>query len=573
MTSSRHPIPFFDANTVQEQQYKEALKQQLLREREALKLYEPLPFQESFHKATAKEVVLQKGNRAGGSVAGFVEVARAVTGQDPYNKYPKEGGTAICLGYGENHIGRVIYRYLFQPGAFKIIKDNGKWRVYRPWEDSAREKEAKPAPPLIPSRYVVPKSMCWEKKAGKVFSRVEFTTGWVLYAGNSAGDPSQFQGFNVDLYHIDEDLATDGWYQEALGRVAAVDGKIRWTALPHSRNHELIDLIQRAEDAAEQQGPDAANVQCIKASIFDNKFLPKKSVDETAAAWKAQGEEVFRKRAMGELVVDSIKMYPTFNKFVHNAMRDDDGRSEVQKVITENHGIPPKEWTHYLFLDPGHTVCAALLLATPPSSIGRQTVVYDELYIQGATAKMFGQAAKGKLKDRIWQEFRADFHGLRLTSLAGESTFQHYTKALEENDLKCEAFGRSFGAGSDNIEGREEALRSWLGCGDDGHPNVYIVVNRCTHLCWEIERFKKMFANIGGKQMPTDKGNRRFNTHAVECLEMAAAHGCKFVPQRRQMVSGSWIDQHLEHESRMREQARRNAQIFGAGSDDGIYLG
>ena len=40
---------------------------------EALRLYEPLPFQERFHACTAKECIIVKGNRAGGSLAGFAE--------------------------------------------------------------------------------------------------------------------------------------------------------------------------------------------------------------------------------------------------------------------------------------------------------------------------------------------------------------------------------------------------------------------------------------------------------------------------------------------------------------------
>lgn len=562
------------AMSIQEEQLREAMREKLRRERETLRLYEPLAHQELFHKSIAKEVVLQKANRAGGSLAGFVEVARAVTGQDPYNKYPKENGTAICLGYGENHIGRVIFKYLFMPGAFKIIKDakTGKWRSFHPWdaEDKAREHEARASAPLIPERYIVPKSICWEKKAGKVFSRVEFKTGWTLYAGNSAGDPSQFQGFNVDLYHIDEDLATDGWYEEALGRVAAVDGKIRWTALPHSRNNELMDLIDRAEKDAEGESPQAV---AIKASIFDNKFLPKESVEQTVKAWKAQGEDIYRKRAMGEVVIDSIKMYPTFSRLYHGALSTESGISKVRELLTKGGGEPPDDWTRYMFVDPGHTVCAAVLLATPPPDVGRQVVAYRELYIKGADAKEFGRQAKRVLGEKIFHEFRLDMHGARLRHVGtSELPLQFYIKALEENGLKCEAFGSAFGAGFDDIERREGALRLWLGSGEDGEPGVYIALEQCPMLCWELERFRKITVKRGGQEIPTDKGNRRLHTHAVECFEMAAAHGCPYVPVPKRSVGGTaWIDTYLAAQERKQQAATRNAELRGA--DSGIYLG
>ena len=176
------------------------------RDSEALRLYEPLPFQDSYHACTAKEVLLQAGNQVGKSLAAFVEDARAATGQDPYGKYPKENGIMVCLGMDEGHIGRTIHKYLFRPGAFKIIQDEetDKWRAWKPWlgSDWQRKSEAKDAPPLIPERFI--KEWAWKKRAQHVFEICELHNGWTIYAMGSKGDPSQ--GFHADLVHIDEDL-------------------------------------------------------------------------------------------------------------------------------------------------------------------------------------------------------------------------------------------------------------------------------------------------------------------------------------------------------------------------------
>ena len=83
------------------------------RESEALRLYEPLPFQDQYHACHAKEALIQAGNQVGKSLCAFVEDARAATGQDPYGKYPKENGIMVCLGMDEGHIGRTIHKYLF----------------------------------------------------------------------------------------------------------------------------------------------------------------------------------------------------------------------------------------------------------------------------------------------------------------------------------------------------------------------------------------------------------------------------------------------------------------------------
>lgn len=125
-----------------------------LRERkiEALKLYRPNPNQEEIHKCGASEILVIGGNRSGKSLCTFVEDARAVTGQDPYDKYPKKDGILVVIGRDWKHIGLVVVPMLFGTGAFYIIKDEvtKEWRAYDPVNDAARKSERKPAPPLIP---------------------------------------------------------------------------------------------------------------------------------------------------------------------------------------------------------------------------------------------------------------------------------------------------------------------------------------------------------------------------------------------------------------------------------------
>src|SRR5580700_2647978 len=62
------------------------------REVEALRLYEPLPWQAKYHECLATEILVVGGNRSGKSLAASVEDARALCGCDPFNKYPKTDG-------------------------------------------------------------------------------------------------------------------------------------------------------------------------------------------------------------------------------------------------------------------------------------------------------------------------------------------------------------------------------------------------------------------------------------------------------------------------------------------------
>ena len=72
--------------------------------------------QERFHQSHASERLVIGGNRSGKSCCSFVELARAMTGQDPYNKYPKENGIAMCVGRNWQHIAAVMHRYLVASG-------------------------------------------------------------------------------------------------------------------------------------------------------------------------------------------------------------------------------------------------------------------------------------------------------------------------------------------------------------------------------------------------------------------------------------------------------------------------
>ena len=462
---------------------------------ESLRLYEPLPFQEAFHASTAKEVILQKGNQAGGSLTGYMEVARAVTGQDPYNKYPKENGVACCLGYGEEHIGKVIYPYLFMAGKFRIIKDleTGQWRTYRPWLERDRESETKPAPPLIPRRFI--KGFAWNNKSKRIFNRCDLLNGWTIYAFNTSGMPSHAQGFTAALVHFDEDTDMDGWYDEMVARLSLSQslyhckGLLRWTAMPHNKNEDLVRLLERAED---EEGKVVPEAKVIKASIFDNPYYPKESLEDNCRIWRSQGEDVYRKRALGELTVNTLLMYPNFHKNFHNIMKQEEPRLDVQRLMADNNWEPPNEWTKYMVVDPGHSICAVTFWCVPPPDVGDFKICYDELYIRSATAESFGHGVAEKARNKLFQAFIIDAHGGRLTELGtGITPREQYTRELKKRGVSSVATRFGFKDGSDDIHGREFLVREWMGVRSDGTSKMLVNFDRCPNLVKEITRFKK----------------------------------------------------------------------------------
>jgi len=560
-------MDMMDATEHEKREFLKMAKEAANRDAEALRLYEPLPFQEAYHKATNKEVLCAKANRAGGSLMGFVEDARAVTAQDPYDKYPKKNGICVCLGFGEKHIGRVIHKFLFRPGGFKIIRDidTGKWRTFRPWPDSeggdaSRVNEAEDAPALIPPRFI--EDFAWDRRSDRVFSRVQMTTGWEIYALNSAGDPSQAQGFDVNLYHIDEDTATVGWYEEAIGRVAMTKGFIRWTALPHSKNDDILNMMQRAED---QQNMEHPTTVCIRATMFDNPYYPKESRDANLRIWAAQGEDVVRKRAYGELVLDSVMMYPTFSKWTHNIVTDDHESEAIpQKLWREAGYVPPATWCCDLIVDPGHTIAAVLFVTTPPPALGDFHIAYDELYIHQCTADKLADEIKKKTSDRQFERFIIDAHGGRLTDFgSGIRPQRQYEMALAKRGIACNRTGTHFINGSDDIQGREESLRRWLQIREDGTPMFYVDVRKCPNFVNEMSRFKKKQQRMGSGVVTLDSANRNGACHLVETAEYASANGLAFTPPKVTRKQSSWVRQILE--SRAHREQQRRARSTGAG--------
>lgn len=505
------------------------------RETEALRIYRPLPFQEAFHRSRTKQVVLLKGNQAGGSVAGFVEDARAATGQDPYNKYPKENGVIACVGYGEQHIGRVIHKYLFRSGAFRMIRDRETrmWRVFRPWSpdetfqglagDLDRESEARPAPPLIPKRFI--KEIAWSKRADYVFSRVELINGWQIYAANSAGDPSQFQGMQVNLVHIDEDTASAGWLPELVNRTSIPKGLVRWTALPHMKNSELTGLIDLASEQVDD--PDRTT-EVIRATAYDNPYYPKESKKANETILKSMGNDIWRQRMLGEIVLDGVLMYPTFSPHIHNAIKLDEPRTRIQQILSEREGEPPEDWCRYAIVDPGHTVCAVVFVAVPPPDFGNHKVMFDELYLRQCTARVFAEHMEHKVRDHSFQAFIIDMHGGKLREIgSGLHPVKQYENELRALGVQSVATRHGFIPGSDDVAGRQMRLREALSIRRDGTTEFLICVPRCPQTVAEFKRFKKKVAIVAGVVTPMEEGERR-NIHALDALEMGVANGLAY---------------------------------------------
>lgn len=545
---SRHPkanppkIPKISTLT-QHQVEKIKELQSELRERqlEGLKLYQPTPQQEAMHRCKASEILVIGGNRSGKSLSTFVEDARAVTGQDPYKKYPEKDGILVIIGKDWKHIGLTVYPLLFRPGAFKIIKDEatGEWRAFNPATDEHRRWESRPAPPLIPKRLV--KSMSWVLKSAQYIQSCVLHTGWTIYFFSSEGDP--VQGFSADRVHVDEDINNENWVPEMQGRIVDRRGRFVWSAMPHSTNNALIGLKERADEQEALYGEEST-IRCFKLRFLDNPFLPEAEKQKSIARWAAIGPDVLRQRAEGDFITDSVLMYPNFDMSIHGY-----DRSQLEN------GMVPNEWTRYAIIDPGHSVTAVLFAAVPPDE--NTVLIYDQLYLRQCNASVFGEEFEKKVRDQHFHAFIIDAHGARIRDIgSGRLPSEQYTEQLASRNVRSQVTGSSFLAGCDDIPARAEATRVSMHIrAKTGTPLLRVLHQSCPDLEREMKRYRKKVNYVSGVPVVTDQPNTRGECHLVQCLEYLCAYRPKYhKPPPKQEAEPWWVKWLEKRKKRLGEQ-------------------
>ncbi len=495
------------------------------RRMDPLALYEPFPEQEAFHASMASERLLLGGNRAGKSVAGYIETARCALGRDPYKKFPTNRPLLVWLiSYDEGQIGRTTHRLLFRPGAFRLIQDldTGLWRAFRPWQDEDRETETRQAPPLIPERYAPPSSFSWRKLGPRIFEvcRLKFPKhhpmdGTEIWAFPSGGEPPT--GDPVDLIHIDEDLKFARHVAEFQSRLSDHKGRLIWTARPHMTNTALIRMSKRAEEQEDRPKPD---VQQFRLVYSKNPHI---DADEKRKRLEGWSEVERRARDLGEFLFDTVLMYPSFHIDTHGvpARREED-RTALDDLLAKRQ--VPNNATRYMIVDPGHTVCAVLFAFVPPPVYGDVVVAYDELYLKQCDAVKFAKAVETKVAGHHFHAFIIDDHGSRVTGAGSGLTIRYqYSEELRKRKIRSKVTGHGFIKGSDDVLGRAMEVRNWLTRRSDGTTRFRIMRDALPNMIHEFGSYRK---RVAADEM-LDKALQS-NDHLMNCLEYFAAYNPRY---------------------------------------------
>jgi hypothetical protein len=510
------------------------------RRMESLNLYQPLPAQARFHESRAQIRLARGSNRGGKTLPSAVEVARAVTGQDPHRKYPLTDGVAFLVGKDGRHLGDVMYRKLFKARPFDMIRDEhtGLWRVFRPNDpyDKANAHKRKPAPPLIPQRFV--KEIGWENKKGGVPQVVRLHNGWELKFFSSLGKPPQ--GSAIDLVWLDEEIVDPEWVPEMQARLLDFKGRMIWSATPQAGTEHLYDLHERAVED-EELPPGERQVEEFVILLSDNQFMDDKAKEDFAK--NMRNEDEYNVRIGGEFAVNAYRVYPEY------------GDRHVVKPFDI-----PRTWTRYMFVDPGRQRCAVLFLAVPPATAGDHAghvYAYDELYIKDSDARKFAKLVQDKIRDwplqAMWMDMR---EGRKVEHGSGRSIHRQYSRALAKRGVRTIESGTTFNTAPDDLKGGIEAVRDWLTPDEDGAIKLR-VFDTCKNLDKEMRRYH--YKRVKG--LPTDEPEKK-NDHLCDDLRYAAAIDPPYVKPSKKSRTPSGLRRLL---ATRQAQRRKNSRKPGAG--------
>lgn len=538
---------------LERQKLLDAAAEMARRKMEGLRLYRPLPYQLQFHLSKAPERIIRGGNRSGKTLAAFAEFASAATGQPvfgpddkplPHQYKTTEPLMMWLIGWDERHIGETIFRVLFQPGAFRIIRDNetGEWRAWRPWEqsDRMREKHTRPSPPLIPPRMIDPAGWGWVKRNEHVFATCRLRNGTEIRAYSSGSRPKQ--GDPCDVILIDEDVRFPEHVQEWEARLSDRRGRLIWAAMPHDDNDALVSLSTLAIDQANEPEPTVAE---FVTDFRDNPYIPAEEKKKRLSTWD---DDTVRKRVLGEFAHSSILVFPNFSRDTHG----------ITLEAADQRWPDRTNWCRYMVVDPGHTVCAVSFWAIPPPKDKDKELclLEDELYLVNCDPALFGSSVKDKIGKQSYYAFIIDDHGSRSDVGTGYTIRQLYTEALRANAIESMATGFGFIPGSDRVQARVQQFRNWLRVeGGDTEPRFKLILDNTPSFQREIKRYRKKqvtMATTGGRQIVDEPDDRRYS-HLMVTAQYLAAYDPKYhkpVQKRKK----SWAEELMDKKRAKRRQ-------------------
>ena len=527
---------------------------------EAVRLYEPLPAAERFF-ASAKPIRIVDGsNQSGKTLACLIELLYAISGLDPYGKYPKKGGRAVVVGYKDTHLSDPIWRKLSREGEFKLIPDEhtGQWRAVRPDPanplvldpyDQAYSEKWRDAPPLLPPRLIKGR-VAFRNKAEEIPAVLHTTTGWRVDFMSSFSSPPQ--GRQLNLAYFDEELYKSHiWLNEIAPRMCREEGRIIWGATPETGGIALWKQRQKALAGDPY-------VDRTTLLIRDNPFI---SEEAKRIFYEALTDEQVRAvKYHGEYALIGRQVYSTYDPMgIHGC--------EPFEI--------PHDWARYGIVDPGTRALSCLFVAVDPEEA--HLWVYDGFVMEKAERNRWAHEVRRRSLGRPMQAWIMDQQAGRQHAFGDAlNVAQQYWEALVDAGVKPWESSNDpdmggFYPGTNDVRAREEALRSALLLRGPG-PHVGTA---------GLQVFRGQVPDLDGqigmaatKEGTLDKREKLQDEGLLECLEYVAAFRPRYHPPPKPRPTRI-VDEAAQNLRRQnaRRDARRRGRAGGLNFGPSISIG
>lgn len=377
-----------DPREVNKRQLDDTLTRLAKRRTEGVRLFQAFPHAVSFLDSKAKWRLAVGSNQSSKTTHAVYDLCRFVTGKEPGSNATGARALVVALDWGD--IADPIYRKMFEPGVFPVIRDSktGLTRAVRidpndpkqvDPDDWARRVEWRDSEPFIPERMI--RNVNWYDFSAKQPYRVELTNDAVISFRSSRGRPKRGSVFDRVLF--DEQLENVDWYYETARGMMAKHGRAVWSATWQDCSPCLQELYMAAERGADW-------VQVFPLYLADNPFL---TAEEKRIFEELLPEEQRETRIEGRPPIAGRRVYAGVFKSqgIHGC---------------EPFEVDPSLYTRFAFVDPGSHHCGTVLVAVDPDE--QFAFVYDSFDLADATGASWSAVIKERERGYKFEAFVID---------------------------------------------------------------------------------------------------------------------------------------------------------------------
>lgn len=491
-------------------------------------------------KDPCSEILITGSNRGGKTLlaaARFASIVRdipiiTVDGESIDCRLPHQKGRALLtwvIGDHLKHIGQTLYRVLFKPGLFQMVKDSrtGWWRAWNPLmypEDrTCPRSERKPAPPLIPGfsieRDIDPASdildAAWYHANLYQFESITLKNGTQIMAYANSSEVKQ--GDPVDEIWMDENLVYDEYYDEYVMRLLDNAGRMCWSTIARDESAAFCQVDDRAtaqeeEVARGEREPRDVTTRCHRVTLAKNPFIAE---DEKAkAAERMSGERANLVRIQGLRSDRVIAVYSEFSSEFHCVRYPNESQNdEVTRILEANNWEPPSTWTRELILDPGTIKPAVLFGTVPPPELWDHNepyfILYKEIFIRRLDAYQIAAKIVEMEHDPMFNRMIIDGQAAQQKPMGFSwSVGRQYELAFEQKKIISITSGgvTHFIPGDPDFQARSTRVRAALRMRQCGRPQLRIITQRCPETVKQMLRNRRKTDNAGNPlEEPADK--------------------------------------------------------------------